>query len=135
MDADDSALREVIDLFVQQGYQERFLYLLEKPKRRAQLYEDLLHDAARMRRDRRLELTPPQSDPGHLIMLLRNKGAGQTCFVFSRRHDLDGQQVDLRAAVESVAGQMSEVILYCPEAQVAFVEEHDGRQFILSQKL
>ena len=43
MDADDSALREVIDLFVQQGYQERFLYLLEKPKRRAQLYLSLIH--------------------------------------------------------------------------------------------
>ncbi|KQV78574.1 hypothetical protein ASD15_22490 [Massilia sp. Root351] len=135
MEASDAVLRDIIDRFVQPEHAERFLYLLEKPKRRSQLYEELLHDASSLRRDKRQALEPPQSDPDQLLALLRKKGAGQTCFIFSRRHALDGQQVDFRTALASVAGQMSEAILYCPKAHVAFVEEHDGRQFILSAKL
>jgi hypothetical protein len=135
MEASDSVLREIIDLFVQPAHVERLLFFLEKPKRRSQLYEELLHDASKLRRDRRQALVPPLSDPDQLLALLRKKGAGQVCFVFGSRHELDGQQVDSRTALGSVAGQMSEVILYFPQAQAAFVEEHDGQQFICSAKL
>jgi hypothetical protein len=135
MEAPDSVLREIIDLFVQPAHVERLLFFLEKPKRRSQLYEELLHDASKLRRDRQQALVPPLSDPDQLLALLRKKGAGQACFVFGSHHEPDGQQADFRTALASVAGQMSEVILYCPQAQVAFVEEHDGQQFILSTKL
>ncbi|MDQ1816609.1 hypothetical protein RBA41_25235 [Massilia sp. CCM 9210] len=64
---------------------------------------------------------------------MRKKGAGQTCHAFACP-EFAGQETGLRAALAEVAGRMREVVLYSREAQAAFVEEHDGHQFILSVK-
>lgn len=126
-------LREIIELFVEPSRKARYLYLWEKPKRRAQLLDELLHDAGDLRADRSRALDPPLSDPDQLLALMRKYGAGKTCHVFGWS-DVDGEQADLRAALAEVAGRMREVIVYVRDAQLAFVEEHDGHQFILSLK-
>ena len=128
MEASHLVLREFIDLFVAPASMERCVYLWEKPKRRSQLLEELLHDARCLRRDRRQGIDSSLSEPEQLLALLRKKGAGQTCFVYGRS-DFDEHEVDLRTAL---AGRLSEVLLYCREARVAFVEEHDGKRFIFS---
>jgi hypothetical protein len=133
MENNHPVLREIIDLFVEPARKARYVYLWEKPKRRAQLLAELLHDARDLRRDRRQELDPPLADPDQLMALMRKKGAGKTCHAFGWSK-FDGQETDLRAALAEVAGRTCEVVLYSREAQVAFVEEHDGRQFILSVK-
>ncbi|MDQ1924852.1 hypothetical protein [Massilia pseudoviolaceinigra] len=133
MENNHPVLREIIDLFVEPSRKARYIYLWEKPKRRSQLLDELLHDAGDLRHDRRQELDPPLSDPDQLLALMRKKGAGTTCHAFGSS-EFDGQETDLRTALAKVAGRMCEVVLYSRAAKVAFVEEHDGHQFILSVK-
>ena len=130
MQSSHQVLREFIDLFVEPDSMERCVYLWEKPRRRPQLLEELLHDASSLRRDRRQEVEPALSQPEQVLALLRKKGAGTTCFVYGRS-DFDEQEVDLRTAL---AGRLSEVLLCCRDARVAYVEEHDGKRFIFSVK-
>ncbi|NHZ93738.1 hypothetical protein F2P45_32775 [Massilia sp. CCM 8733] len=133
MENNHPVLREIIELFVEPSRKARYLYFWEKSKRRAQLLDELLHDARDLRADRSRELVPTLSDPDQLLALMRKQGAGKTCYVFGRS-TFDGEQADLRAALADVAGRMREVIVFARDTQLAFVEEHDGRQFILSMK-
>ena len=84
MEVSHLVLREFIDLFVAPASMERCVYLWEKPKRRSQLLEELLHDARSLHRDRRQEIESSLSEPEQLLALLHKKGAGQTCFVYGR---------------------------------------------------
>lgn len=133
MENNHPVLREIIALFVEPSRKARYLYFWEKSKRRTQLLDELLHDASDLRADRTRELVPTLSDPDQLLALMRKQGAGKTCYVFGRSR-FDGEQADLRAALAEVAGRMREVIVFSRDAQLAFVEEHDGRQFILTTR-
>lgn len=133
MDNHHPVLREIIELFVEPSRKARYLYLWEKLKRRPQLLDELLHDARDLRADRSRALDPTLSDPDQVLALMRQHGAGKSCHVFGRS-SFDGEHADLRAALAEAVGRMREVIVYAREARVAFVEEHDGRQFILSMK-
>ena len=57
------ALREIIDLFVDPSFKKRMIYLWEKPKRRAQLLDELLHCAGYFREACSIHLDPPLEDP------------------------------------------------------------------------
>lgn len=126
-------LREIIDLFVYPSSKKRIVYLWEKPKRRAQLLDELLHCAAEFRDDRCIKLVPPLEDPALVAQRMRKLGAGKTCFVFGWS-EWDGQEADLDLALAEVVGRQCESMLYCRKSQVAFVEEHDGHQFLLHMK-
>lgn len=126
-------LREIIDLFVDPSRKERIVYLWEKPKRRAQLLDELLHCAGDFRDDRSTRLEPSIEDPELVAQRMRKLGAGKSCFAFGYL-DFDGQEGDLDAALAEVVGQQREVLLYCRKSQVAFVEEHDGHQLLLHMK-
>lgn len=130
MNDHNDVLREIIDLFVHPSRKKRIVYLWEKPKRRIQLLQELLHCAGDFRDDRSTQLLPPLDDPDLVAQRMRKLGAGKSCIAFSS-YDSDGQEVDLDVALAEVVGQQGEVLLYCRKSQVAFVEEHDGRQLLL----
>jgi hypothetical protein len=123
-------LREIIDLFVHPERKKRLIYLWEKPKRRAQLLDELLHCAADFRDDRSIRLDPPLEDAALVAQRMRTLGAGKACFAFGDLES-DGLEIDLDAALAEVVGKQREVLLYCRKSQVAFVEEHDGHQLLL----
>jgi hypothetical protein len=123
-------LREIIDLFVHPERKKRIIYLWEKPKRRAQLLDELLHCAGDFRDDRSIALDPPLENPQLVAQRMRKLGAGKSCFGFGH-YEVDGLEVDLDVALAQVVGQQREVLLYCRKSQVAFVEEHDGHQLLL----
>lgn len=133
MDNHHDILREIIDLFVHPARKKRIIYLWEKPRRRAQLLDELLHCAGEFRDERSIKLDPPLEDPALVAQRMRKLGAGKSCFAFGYL-DFDGLEGDLDAALAEVVGKQHEVLLYCRKSQVAFVEEHDGRQLLLHMK-
>ncbi len=133
MNNNHAVLREFIDVFVDASRMERFVFLWEKPKRRDQLLDELLHCLGFFRADRSIELARPLADPALVAQRMRALGAGKTCFVFGAS-DADGQEADLDVVLREVVGMQREVLLYCRKSQVAFVEEHDGHQLLLHKR-
>jgi hypothetical protein len=59
--------------------------------------------------------------------LLQSKGAGQTCWVISEATEMDGQESDLKSALENVIGRGMGTILSCIPGKLAYFEGEDER--------
>jgi hypothetical protein len=57
--------------------------------------------------------------------LLQSKGAGPTCWVISDDSEIDGQELDLGAALEHVTGMGIGTILSCVPGKLAYFEGED----------
>lgn len=119
-----------IKAFVVRGRQERYLYLLENSKRRKKFTDELGH--FRWFDPRFASPVPWKVDPAlslwgkhlqgisNISKLLRSKGAGDTCWVISQRSCIDGQEMELDAAVEAVNSNGSGSILCCVPGKLAY---------------
>ncbi len=121
-----------IRAFVARGRQERFSFLLASPKRREKFTKELAH--FRWFDERFATIVPWKVDP-HLKLwdrhvqgiqnissLLRSKGAGHTCWVISHDSKLDGQELQLEPALESVIGSGIGTIVSCVPGKLAYFE-------------
>ena len=128
-------LREIIDLYIESD-KERIVYLWEKkPKRREQLYEELFYCIGWFRGSRSIALDPPFEQPGQVVKLMRQCGAGVTCLVYSwNDYDRAAEEANLDAALAEYVGQQRPVMLFCPISKTAFCEDHNGSQLLLSLK-
>jgi len=121
-----------IRAFVLQDKQERFLEFLAKPKNRKKFTQLLAHFRWF---DRRFATPIPwKVDPKlklwerhvqgieNIQRLLQTRGAGQTCWVISEDPTIDGQELNLRAALERVSGSQVGAILSCVPGRLAYFE-------------
>jgi len=127
--------RGAILAFVQPNKQERFLGFLAKPKNRRKFTESLVH--FRWFDERFATPIPwkvdPKGDPwerhvqgiDNIYRLLESKGAGATCWVISEDSEIDGRELDLRAALEHVNGRQIGTILSCVPGKLAYFEGED----------
>jgi len=61
----------------------------------------------------------------NIYQLLKSKGAGLTCLAISEDSEIDGQELDLRAALEHVNGRQIGTILSCVPGKLAYFEGED----------
>jgi hypothetical protein len=125
----------VIRAFVQRDKQERFLGFLANPKNRKKFTESLSHFRWFDQRfaasipwtvDAKLTLWEKHlSGIENIYRLLKSKGAGRTCWVMSEDSEIDGQELDLRAALEHVNGREIGTILSCVPGKLAYFESED----------
>jgi hypothetical protein len=124
-----------IRAFVQRNKQERFLGFLANPKNRKKFTESLAHfhwfdprfaPPIPWRRDPKLKLWE-----GHvqgienIYRLLKSKGAGPSCWVISEDPEMDGRELDLRAALEHVNGRQIGTVLSCVPGKLAYFDGED----------
>src|SRR6266403_1972996 len=129
--------QRAIRAFVLRDKQERFLGFLANPKNRKKFTESLAH--FRWFDER---FTTPISwkvDPNlklwerhvqgieNIYRLLKSKGAGLTCWAISEDPEIDGRELDLRAALEHVNGRQIGTILSCVPGKLAYFESEDDR--------
>jgi hypothetical protein len=124
-----------IRAFVQQDKQERFLGFLASPKNRKKLTTSLAHFCWFDQRyatpiswkvDPNLKLSERHvQGVENIYRLLRSKGAGLTCWVISEDAEIDGRELDLRAALEHVNGRQIGTILSCVPGKLAYFESED----------
>jgi hypothetical protein len=127
----------VIRAFVQRDKQERFLGFLANPKNRRKFTESLSHfrwfdqrfaAPLQWKVDQAPKLTPwgkHVSGIDNIYRLLKSKGAGMNCWVMSEDSEIDGREMDLRAALEHVNGRQIGAILSCVPGKLAFFESED----------
>ena len=126
-----------IRAFVQQDKQERFLGFLANPKNRKKLTTSLAHFCWFDQR----YATPIswKVDPNlkhserhaqgveNIYRSLKSKGAGLACWVISEDAEIDGRELDLRAALEHVNGRQIGTILSCVPGKLGYFESEDER--------
>jgi hypothetical protein len=127
----------VIRAFVQRDKQERFLGFLANPKNRKKFTESLSHfrwfdqrfaAPLQWKVDQDPKLTPwgkHVSGIDNIYRLLKSKGAGMNCWVMSEDSEIDGREMDLRAALEHVNGRQIGAILSCVPGKLAYFESED----------
>ena len=127
----------VIRAFVQRDKQDRFLGFLANPKNRKKFTESLSHfrwfdqsfaASIPWKVDQNPKLTLWEkhvSGMENIYRLLKSKGAGLTCWVMSEDSEIDGRELDLRAALEHVNGRQIGTILSCVPGKLAYFESED----------
>ena len=125
----------MVKAFVLQNRQERFSSFLSSPKNREKFTKELAH--FRWFDDRFATAVPWKVNPTlklwdrhvegveNVCSLLRSRGAGQTCWVISENSELDGRELRLATALESVIGSAIGTILSCIPGKLAFFEGED----------
>jgi hypothetical protein len=125
----------VIRAFVLRDKQERFLGFLETAKNRKKFTDSLSH--FRWFDQRFAAPIPWKVDPKlklwdrhfqgieDIQQLLKSKGAGMTCWVLSEDPEIDGRELELRAALEHVSGRQIGTILSCVPGKLAYFEGED----------
>ncbi|HEY1161110.1 MAG TPA: hypothetical protein VGE83_10790 [Terracidiphilus sp.] len=124
-----------IKAFVLREKQERFLSFIASPKNRRKFTGELANFNWF---DQRFTTSVPwKVDPSlslwgrhlqgisNVSHLLYSKGAGKTCWVISNNGKIDGQEMDLETALESVVGSDWGTILSCIPGKLAYFNGED----------
>jgi hypothetical protein len=128
--------------FVQPDKQERFLGFLANAKNRKKLTQSLSHfrwfdktfatpvsgkvdpkASLWERRNQRIE---------NIYRLLTAKGAGETCWVISEDSEIDGRELELRAALEHINGRQIGTTLSCVPGRLAYFK-NEAAALLLSR--
>ena len=125
----------MVKAFVVRGRQERFSSFLSSPKNREKFTKELAHfrwfdgryaTAVHWKVDPSLKLWERHLQGlEDISRLLRSKGAGRTCWVISEDSKIDGRELRLESALESVIGSGMGTILSCVLGKLAYFEGED----------
>ena len=125
----------MVKAFVVRGRQERFSSLLSSARNRKKFTAELAH--FRWFDGRFATAVARKVDPSrklwarhiqgiqNVLLLLRSRGAGQTCWVISEDSKIDGQEMPLESALEDVIGVGMGTILSCIPGKLAYFEGED----------
>ena len=121
-----------VTAFVAPARRARYLTLLETRRGRAKLRACLAHD---LDLDARFARRLAHHTPAAILQLLRQEGAPELCHALSESNVLDGQDLQLGAALEQVVGQGCGTVLSCLPGQLAYYEAEDpGARYLLIRR-
>ena len=123
-----SALVErAIALFALKDKRERLLFLAGKPARWDDFCDAFLHDT-RSLDPRSMTRISSTTDHARLIAQLGATPAAKTYCISSW---LDDRELSLVEALRAIVGRQRDVLVFCPESERAYYENHEGEQFVL----
>ena len=119
-----------IRAFIEPRAQERFLGFVANPKRRVK-FLSMLYNPHSLSGLSRVSNTEDFPEP--VERLLRQKGAGGTCYVFSPDPALDRREMPLGEALAVLMTRGGAGVVSCIPGRLAYLKaEHDG--YILERK-
>jgi hypothetical protein len=123
---------QLVRAFLLPQRQERYLELLSKPHRRSDVTGQLAHFK---HIDMRWAVAIPKNahDDAHILLLLRARGAPDTCYAISEDEDLDGKEAPLAEALRTIFGRGIGTFLSCLPGKLAYFEDEEDR-WILERK-
>jgi hypothetical protein len=71
-----------------------------------------------------IRIVPSEQNPSDI---LRSKGAPEICYAVSEDDELDGKEIDLTHALETVIGRGMGTLLWCIPGKLAYFEDEDCR--------
>jgi hypothetical protein len=124
--------RGLIRAFILPERQERYLELLAKPKRRKDIPSAFAHFKHLDLRFA-VAIPPSQQHAKDITQILKSRQAPNACFALSEDTNLDGREVPLAEALESIVGYGMGTFLSCIPGQLGYFEDEDQR-WILEPK-
>ena len=131
--------RKFVEAFVQPKRRERSSFELGSKKKRRDFFVKLCHGYMDILDHRfMVQIPPPNSDPGMILRLMEERGAGTDCYVMSYHTERDGDTKKLSQALEEGVGNgMAIVIVSDPEKLAYFEAEQElgpPPRFLLERK-
>ena len=112
--------------FITLDKQERYLQLLAAPKRRRKILNELYHSLSLIGA-RTTRIAPRDHSAEAVEKVLRQKGAGQTCYLISPEPELDQQEMALREVLDLLIYQDRVAVACCLSGRLAYYKsELDG---------
>jgi hypothetical protein len=123
---------QLVRAFLLPQRQERYVELLSKPHRRKDVTDKLAHFK---HIDMRWAVAIPSNEQhtANILLLLKAKGAPDTCYAISEDDDLDGKEIPLGQALKTIVGSGIGTFLSCLPGRLAYFEDEDCR-WILERK-
>lgn len=121
-------LNRFVAQFVERERQARYLALLGSARRRDDGLWDLLHDGRHL--DRRRFSRVPVDELSSVAARLRALGVRGMGYVLAWNDEHDGGSVELDQALSLFLGQARDVVIYFPEANAGYYENHEGEVHI-----
>jgi hypothetical protein len=118
-----------IKAFILPVRRERYLEFVKSPKKRAKFIKELVrfnHVDARYI----VRVPGDQQNPASLVKLLVGMGAPAKCWVISEASELDGQEIDLQAALEKTVGYGMRTFISCLPGKLAYCEDEEIRYIL-----
>ena len=123
-----------VKAFIKREKWARYLQLLANRRRREEILVRLNHKLDYVA-DLAVEVPADQDFPEALERLLRARGAPATCHVMVNGLRIDGREVPLREALDTICMHMYGSVLSCLPGRLAFYRpEAPGRGVILSSE-
>jgi hypothetical protein len=134
----------IIRAFIAPDRREQYLARLRSPKTRQKFMARHFHHMVDLDERYAKKLDPgmplvewEKRSGAHLDKiedLLRSRGAPSRCHVMSASSNLDGQEVDLRAALEDVVGHNDGTFISCIPGRLAYFEgEGSNERYVLQR--
>jgi hypothetical protein len=118
--------------FVVPDKRQRYIELLANPKRRRKILDHLNHQ---FDYDSKYENHVPHDDCQQVVNMLKNRGAAEYCHVIADGHELDGSDVTLEIALESLWLHSFAYIIICDPKHLAYFQaETPSRPVLLVKK-
>jgi len=121
-----------VDSFIRRERQEQYRLRLRSNKTRQKFMNSHFHHMRDLDERFATRIEPRDQTPERIYELLQNQGAPERCYVISAMSDRDGEEADLRPALEEIVGVESGTFLSCIPGKLAYFEgEEPGERYIL----
>jgi hypothetical protein len=116
----------LVEAFFEPRRKERYLELLWNPKRRTDVTREFAH-FKHLDHPWIQPIPPNRQNLRRIVSILKSKAAPEHCHVLSEDPELDGQSMELTAALEQILGLGIGTFLSCIPGRLAYFEDEDGR--------
>ena len=120
--------------FLVEPTKRRLETLLELGEKRRRDVRKLLHHSVRLDPRFTQHLTGSEAFSGPVEAMLRKRGAPATCYVLAANSDLDGREMPLGEALQSIVGMGDGAFVSCIPGRLGFYEyENVKSSYLLSR--
>jgi hypothetical protein len=128
----NAALRKFIETFVREDKRERYFSLANNAKRRDDLLHGLLHDGRHLDRSKLIRIPAHRSDS--VSNELKKLGVAGPGYAMAASGDLDDQKAEMDAFLDHYRGKAQDVVLYFPQFDAGYYENHEGEVYVFCKK-
>lgn len=113
----------IVKTFFTKRLQDRVLFEMSSAKKRKDALSRLCHSyGTTLRNEYMVDIPKPNSDPEAIAKVLKQNGAGNSCYVLSWNEEIDGQKLPLLTALEHAVGMGMPSIISCILDKLAYFE-------------
>ncbi|PEZ00309.1 hypothetical protein CN326_22760 [Bacillus sp. AFS018417] len=128
----------IVKSFFNKRIQQRVLFELFSPSKRSYALSRLCHNYSITLCGKFMNHIPkPNSDPEEIERLLIKQGAQDICYVMSMNSSTDGEELDLKTAIEQSVGDGMPYLISCIHGKLAYFQAEQDygapQRFILKR--